>query len=82
MYDMDSQDAVAENKSRRDKMRKIASRAIMEELTERQRQVFLAYHLKQMTIPMIAATLGVHKSTVSRTLARAEKRIHRITKYY
>lgn len=82
MYDMDSQDAAAANKSRRDKMRRIVSRAIVEELTERQRQVFLAYHQKQMTIPEIAGVLGVNKSTISRTLARAEERIRRITKYF
>ena len=82
MYDMDSQDAAAANKSRKDKMREIVSRAIMEELTERQRQVFLAYHQKQMTIPEIADVLGVNKSTVSRTLARGEERIRRITKYF
>ena len=56
-------------------------RVIQEELTEKQRQVLLAYYFQQMTIPEIAASRGVNKSTVCRTLQRAEKKLKRFLRY-
>lgn len=54
---------------------------ITQELTEKQRQILLAYYVHRQTIPQIAAARGVHKSTVSRTLKRAEHNIRRFLKY-
>jgi RNA polymerase sigma-70 factor (ECF subfamily) len=56
-------------------------RVIEEELTPIQRQVLIAYYFQQMTIPQIAQDRGVYKSTVSRTLHRAEKKLRRYLKY-
>lgn len=56
-------------------------RVIREELTELQRQTLTDYYFHQMTIPQIAAQRGVHKSTVSRTLHRAENKLRRYLKY-
>jgi RNA polymerase sigma factor (sigma-70 family) len=56
-------------------------RVIDEELTELQRQTLLAYYFQDQTIPQIAAERGVHKSTVSRTLHRAEDKLRRFLKY-
>ena len=56
-------------------------RVIQEELTELQRETLLAYYFQELTIPEIAAKRGVHKSTVSRTLRRAETKIRRYLKY-
>ena len=56
-------------------------RVIREELTELQRQTLMAYYFQEQTIPEIAAERGVHKSTVSRTLRRAEDRLRRYLKY-
>lgn len=56
-------------------------RVIREELTELQRQTLTDYYFHQMTIPQIAARRGVHKSTVSRTLHRAENKLRRYLKY-
>lgn len=56
-------------------------RVIDEELTELQRQTLLAYYFQDQTIPQIAAERGVHKSTVSRTLRRAEDKLRRFLKY-
>jgi IS30 family transposase len=39
------------------------------------------YYFHKMTIPQIAAKRNVHKSTVSRTLRRAEERLRRYLKY-
>ena len=51
------------------------------ELTHNQREILLAYYIQQQTIPQIAAQRGVHKSTVSRTLRRAEDKLRRFLKY-
>ena len=52
-----------------------------EELTDLQRETLLDYYFRRMTIPQIAAQRGVHKSTVCRTLHRAEDRLRRYLKY-
>lgn len=57
------------------------NRVIREELTEHQRQVLLAYYIQEQTIPQIARERGVNKSTVSRTLRRAEKKLRRFLRY-
>ncbi len=56
-------------------------RVIQEELTDRQRQILTAYYFQEQTIAQISEELGVHKSTVCRTLHRAEERLRRYLKY-
>jgi RNA polymerase sigma factor (sigma-70 family) len=56
-------------------------RVIAEELTDIQREVLVAYYFQEMTIPQIARERGVYKSTVSRTLHRAEDKLRRYLKY-
>ena len=56
-------------------------RVIREELTDVQREVLFAYYFDEMTIPQIARERGVHKSTVCRTLRRAEDKLRRFLKY-
>ncbi len=56
-------------------------RVIREELTVLQRETLTDYYFHRMTIPEIAAKRGVNKSTVSRTLHRAEDRLRRYLKY-
>ena len=51
------------------------------ELSDLQRQTLLAYYIHKQTIPQIAAARGVHKSTVSRTLRRAEANLRKYLKY-
>ena len=51
------------------------------ELSELQRQTLLAYYIHKQTIPHIAAARGVHKSTVSRTLRRAEANLRKYLNY-
>lgn len=54
---------------------------LQEELTPLQRQTLIAYYFQEQTIPQIAADRGVNKSTVSRTLRRAEAKLRRYLKY-
>ena len=56
-------------------------RVIREELTELQRQTLIAYYFQERSIPQIAEERGVNKSTVSRTLKRAEDRLRRCLRY-
>ena len=60
---------------------KRVQRVIREELTEAQREVLLAYYMQDLSIPQIAQDRGVHKSTVSRTLHRAEAKLRRYLRY-
>ena len=60
---------------------KRVQRVIREELTENQREILLAYYIQNQTIPQIAEERGVHKSTVSRTLHRAEGKLRRYLRY-
>ena len=56
-------------------------RVIQEELTDLQREVLVAYYFQEINIPQIARDRGVNKSTVSRTLRRAEQKLRRYLKY-
>ena len=56
-------------------------RVIDNELTDIQRETIVAYYFQQKNIPAIAAERGVNKSTVCRTLHRAEAVIRRCLKY-
>ena len=56
-------------------------RVIEMELTERQRETILAYYFQDKSIPEIAAERGVHKSSVSRCLHRAERKIRLCLRY-
>ena len=55
---------------------------IREQLTPRQREVLLLYFFERRTIPRIAEELGVNKSTVSRTLARALRTLRSRLQYF
>ncbi|MBQ9148579.1 MAG: sigma-70 family RNA polymerase sigma factor [Oscillospiraceae bacterium] len=56
-------------------------RVLREELTDLQRQTIIAYYIHDQTITQIAQDRGVHKSTVCRTLHRAEAKLRRYLRY-
>lgn len=60
-----------------DRLRKV----IWSELSEAQRDVLIDYYYHSRNIPTIAAQRGVNKSTVCRTLHRAEKNLCRYLQY-
>ena len=62
-------------------LQKRLSRVIEEELTPLQRETLLAYYIQQKNIPTIAAERSVAKSTVYRTLHRAEGKVRRFLRY-
>ena len=56
-------------------------RVVEVELTPCQQATLVAYYFRHLTIPQIAREQGVNKSTVSRTLRRAEDRLRRCLRY-
>ena len=56
-------------------------RVIREELTELQRYTILAYYFENKTLLQIAEERNVNKSTVCRTLQRAEQKLRRFLQY-
>jgi len=65
----------------RDVQLKRIQRVIREELTPLQRETLLAYYFQEKSITEIAEERGVNKSTVCRTLHRAEGKLRRYLKY-
>ena len=60
---------------------KRVQRVIREELTPLQREALIAYYFQEQSITQIARDRGVNKSTVCRTLHRAEEKLRRYLKY-
>lgn len=56
-------------------------KVIARELTGNQREVLLAYYFQHKTMEQIARERGVCRSTVCRTLHRAEERVRRCLRY-
>ena len=52
-----------------------------QELTPRQQQVLELYYDRHLTLREIAQELGVHSSTVCRTMQRARARLRRYLQY-
>mgnify|MGYP004617073725 FL=1 len=70
-----------DNGCRRQRLLHNLTKAVAEELTPRQREMLHLYYYEQLNMVQIAARLGVNKSTVSRTLCRARRRLHHILQY-
>lgn len=56
-------------------------KVIENELTDKQRQILIAYYFQNRTMSDIARERGVCPSTISRTLHRAEGKVRRCLKY-
>ncbi len=54
---------------------------IRQELTDLQKETLIAYYFHHKDIVTIAKERGVNKSTVCRTLKRAEERLQQYLKY-
>ena len=60
---------------------KRVQRVITEELTPLQREILTAYYFQEQTMQQIADDRGVNKSTICRTLHRAEEKLRRFLRY-
>ena len=64
-----------------DVQKKRLHRVITDMLTEKQREVLVAYYFQDLSVTEIARERNINKSTVWRTLQRAEARIRRCLCY-
>lgn len=62
-------------------LRRNLAAALRQDVTERQRQLLMMYYAQGMNMREIAETLGVDRSTVSRTIKRGEDRLRRCLRY-
>jgi len=69
------------NEERLSRLRRNLRQARERELTARQRQMLALYYDRGMKMNQIARELGVHPSTVSRTIRRAKERLYRYLRY-
>ncbi len=65
----------------KEEAKKRISRVVAAELTDIEREVLVSYYLREMKIPAIAQERGVHKSSVSRALHRAETKLKKYLRY-
>ena len=65
----------------REVQKKRVQQVIQEELTELQRYTLIAYYFQEQTVLQIAQDRGVNKSTVWRTLHRAEEKLRWFLRY-
>ena len=70
------------NSEKYNKILKILSRVIENELTEKQKMCVKLYYHESMNTVKIANKLGVYPSTVWRHINNSKKKIKNIMKYY
>ena len=70
-----------DNSLQMERLRRNLRRAREQELTPRQRQMLELHYDQRLSVTEIAKELGLHPSTVSRTLERARERLRRYLRY-
>lgn len=70
-----------DNESDLKRLRRNLRIAREEELTARQRELLRLRYEEEMSVTEIAKKLGVDKSTVSRTITRAKRRLYKCLRY-
>ena len=70
------------NRPERERMKKILIRAIRHELTERQRDCITKYYLEGMKMKDIAQAMHLSRSTVTRHIQSATRKLRKVASYY
>ena len=70
------------NRLERERMKKILLRAIRHELTDRQRDCITMYYLEGMKMKDIAQALCLSRSTVTRHIQSAMRKLRKVAAYY
>ena len=76
-----SREMAASNDRQMDRLKENLSKALRQDVTERQRQYLLLYYEQGLNMRQISERLGVNKSTVSRTIKLGEARLRRCLRY-
>ena len=72
----------SDNRPERARMKKIMLRAIKHELTDRQRECVMMYYLEGKKMKDITALLDLSKSTVTRHIQSAMRKLRKVASYY
>ncbi|GHV29409.1 hypothetical protein FACS189481_2120 [Clostridia bacterium] len=64
-----------------DRLKKVTHEIITKDLTPRQEEMVMLYYFDRLNMPQIANLKSLNKSTVSRHLKSAQKRIKQLLKY-
>lgn len=75
------QNSGEDNSEQLQRLRQKLPQAMARELTPRQREVLTLHYVHQLSSAQIARALGVNRSTVCRTLHRAENRLRHCLEY-
>lgn len=70
------------NAERLARLKRLMHQVIQCRLTERQKEMLVLYYFEHKSMPEIAQMLEVNKSTVSRTLNRAQNNIRKYLEFY
>ena len=70
-----------DNSAQMGRLKRNLSAALRQDVTPKQRQYLMLYYGKGMSLNQISKTLGVDKSTVSRTMKRGRERLYRCLRY-
>jgi RNA polymerase sigma factor (sigma-70 family) len=76
-----SRESAADNSRQLRRALELLRRAREEKLTPCQRRALELYYDRGMTMEEVGAELGVHRTTVSRTLRRARQRLRECLRY-
>ena len=72
----------SDNRPERERMKRILSRAIKHELTDRQRDCVTMYYLEGMKMKDIAQAMHLSRSTVTRHIQSATRKLRKVASYY
>ena len=72
----------SDNRSERERMKRVLMRAVRYELTDRQRECLTMHYLEGMKMKDVARSLGLSSSTVSRHIASAVRKLRKVAAYY
>ena len=70
-----------DNSAEMTRLKRNLVRALREDVTDRQRQALTMYYVQGFNMREIGESLGVDRSTVSRTIKRGERRLQRCLRY-
>ena len=78
---MYSRQIQADNSREISRLKRNLIRCLREDITSNQREMILMYYAEGKNMREIGESMGINKSTVSRTIKRGERRLQRCLRY-
>ena len=78
---MYSRQIQADNSREISRLKRNLIRCLREDITSKQREMILMYYAEGKNMREIGESVGINKSTVSRTIKRGERRLQRCLRY-